>query len=204
VLVTNGLIIVWTNKLLSTEPYLVIEIGCSEAKECIHLIMRRLVNQTVKRTLKMKRKKIVIILSVAAVLAEAVGVTLNRIEILLNRGMPAFGYTVAFGRYVPLNQGTKLVFLADVIRMGDYILSVGDLLLFTGMVTALIALWIAMPQGRKFFPFLIASLFGIFLSIAKPNHFIPTVLYEIAALGSILAMYWTCYSNVKKKVVVKR
>ena len=42
--VTNGLIIVWTNKLLSTQPYIVIEIGCSEAKECIHLIMRPLVS----------------------------------------------------------------------------------------------------------------------------------------------------------------
>ena len=152
----------------------------------------------------MKHKKILIILLVAAVLAEAVGSISNRIEILLNRGMPAFGYTIAFGKYVPLNQGTKLVFLADVIRMGDYVLSVGDLLFFTGMVTALIALWIALSEGRKFFPFLIASLLGIFLSIAKPNHFIPTVLCEIAALGSILAMYWTYYSNVKKKAVVKR
>jgi hypothetical protein len=47
-IVTNGLIIVWTNKLLSTEPYLVIEIGCSEAKECIHLIMRPLVRLPIK------------------------------------------------------------------------------------------------------------------------------------------------------------
>jgi hypothetical protein len=43
--ITNGLIIVWTNKLLSTQPYIVIEIGCSEAKECIHLIMRPLVTR---------------------------------------------------------------------------------------------------------------------------------------------------------------
>ena len=41
--ITNGLIIVWTNKLLSIHPYLNIEIVYSEAKKCIHIIMSPLV-----------------------------------------------------------------------------------------------------------------------------------------------------------------
>ena len=138
-----------------------------------------------------------------AVLTQTIGAALNRIVIILNRGMPAVGDTVAFGKYVPINQGTRLVLLADVIRVGDYVLSVGDLFFFTGIFTCLIALWIAIPQGRKFFPLLIASVSGIFLSVAQLNN-ITLTLCEIAAIGTILAIYWKYRSSIKTKVVVKR
>ena len=98
----------------------------------------------------MKHKKMLIIFVLVAVLSLGVGAVLNRVVRSLNQGMPSIGLTLAFGKYVPINQGTKLVFLADVIRAGNYVLSVGDLFFFTGIFICLIALWVTLPPGRKF------------------------------------------------------
>jgi len=98
----------------------------------------------------MMHKKILKILLLMAVLSVSIGAILNHVVRSVNRGMPSIGLTSAFGKYVPINQGTKLVFLADVIRVGSYILSVGDLFFFTGIFICLIALWVTLPPGRKF------------------------------------------------------
>ena len=137
----------------------------------------------------MKHKKILTILLLTGVLTIGIGAVLNYLVRSLNRGMPAIGYIVASGKYVPITQGTKLAFLADVIRAGDYVLSVGDLFFFTGIFTFLIALWTALPQGRKFFPLLIISIIGIFLYLPMRNDTISTLLFQVAAVGTILAMY---------------
>jgi len=150
----------------------------------------------------MKHKKMLIIFVLVAVLSLGVGAVLNRVVRSLNQGMPSIGLTLAFGKYVPINQGTKLVFLADVIRAGNYVLSVGDLFFFTGIFICLIALWIAVPQGRKFFPVLIASIIGIFMSVAQANMR-STILCETAAVLSILVIYWSYRSNKRGKVVIQ-
>jgi hypothetical protein len=150
----------------------------------------------------MKHQKILKGLLLIAVLSVSVGAVLNRVVRSLNRGMPAIGYTVALGRYVPINQGTKLVFLADIMRLGNYVLSVGDLFFFTGIFICLIALWIAVPQGRKFFPLLIVSIIGIFMSVAQANMG-STVLCETAAVLSTLVIYWSYRSNVREKPVIQ-
>jgi hypothetical protein len=145
----------------------------------------------------MMHQRKLIFASLAAVLAQGTGTVLNRIEVLFNRGMPAIGCVTAIGKYVPINQHTKIVALADVIRVGDYALSAGDLFFFSGLIIELIILWIAIPKGRKFFPLLIVSLCGIFCSIAEPNQLRATILCEIAAVLSVLAIYWKHRSNVK-------
>lgn len=147
----------------------------------------------------MKHRKMVILLLPVAILTEAVGAVLNRIVISANGGMPTIACARAFDEWVSLNQETKLALLSDVIRVGNYAVSVGDLFIITGIVTNMITIWIAMPQGRKFFPLLIASVFGIFLSIAEPNHMVSTLLCETAAIGTILAMYWKYHSSIKIK-----
>jgi hypothetical protein len=114
---------------------------------------------------------------------------------VIESGMPSIGLTLALGKYVPINQGTKLVFLADVIRAGNYILSVGDLFFLTGIFTCLIALWVAVPQGRKFIPLLIVSILGIFMSVAQSNVR-STLLCETTAVLSTLVIYWSHRSNV--------
>ena len=150
----------------------------------------------------MKHKKILKILLLTAVLSLGVGAVLNHVVRSLNRGMPAIGYTVALGRYVPIHQGTKLVSLADVIRAGSYILSVGDLFFFTGIFICLIALWVALPQGRRFFPVLIASCIGIFMSVARANMG-STLLCETAAVLSTLVIYWSYRYNMSTKPVIQ-
>ena len=150
----------------------------------------------------MKHKKILKIFLLVAVLSLSIGAVLNRVVKFLNRGMPAIGYTVPLGRYVPIYQGSKLVFLADVIRLGNYVLSVGDLFFLTGIFICLIALWIAVLQGRKFFPLLIVSIIGIFMSVAQANMR-STVLCETAAVLSTLVIYWSYRSNVSKKTVIQ-
>jgi hypothetical protein len=152
------------------------------------------------RTPSMKHKKILITLLITGVLTVGVGSVLNSLVRLLNRGMPAIGYTLAAGKYVPITQGTKLAFLGDVILAGGYVLSVGDLFFFTGILTCLIALWVAIPPGRKFFPLLIISIIGIFWSIAQQNPATSIVLCETAAVVSVLSMYWSYRSSVRKKV----
>ena len=151
----------------------------------------------------MKHKKILTILSLTAILTITAGAVLNSTVRALNRGMPIIGYP-AFGKYVPISEGTKFVFLADVIRIGDYVLSIGDLFFFTGILTCLVALWLALPQGRKFFPLVIINLIGIFWSIAQPNHLPSTILCEMAAVVSILAMYWSYRSNIREQAVIKK
>jgi hypothetical protein len=149
----------------------------------------------------MKHRKMVMSLLPVAVLTEAVGAVLNRIVISANGGMPTIACTGAFNKWVSLTQETKLAFLSDVIRVGNYAISVGDLFIITGIVTNMITIWIAMPQGRKFFPLLIASVIGIFMSIAEPNHLVSTLLFETAAIVTILAIYWKYRSTLKTKAV---
>jgi hypothetical protein len=149
----------------------------------------------------MKHKKMLTILLLAIVLTIWVGAVLNGAVRSLNQGMPVIGCIVAFGKYVPINQETKLVFLADVIPIGNYVLSVGDLFFITGMFTCLIALWFALPQGRKYFPFLIVSIIGIFLNVAQTNQIQPLVLCEIASILSVLAIYYSYRSSGTEKAV---
>jgi hypothetical protein len=139
---------------------------------------------------RVKHKKILILLISIIGVTEAIGTVSNRVVMSLNRGMPAMGLAVAFGKWVPENQGTRLPLLTDVIRAGDYAISVGDLFIFAGMVTSMIAIWIALPQGRKLFPFLIASMIGIFWSLTLPNNMISTLLFMTAGVSTILGMYW--------------
>ena len=118
--------------------------------------------------------------------------------------MPTIGCASAFSKWVPIDQGTKLTALSDVIRVGNYALSMGDLFIITGLFISISALWLAIPAGRKFFPFLVASVVGVFMSIAEPNRIISTVLCEIAAVGTIIAMYWSHRSAIKAQVIKKR
>ena len=152
----------------------------------------------------MKNKKILKIILLTAVLTLIVGTTLNCVVKSLNQGMPSNGCTVAYGRYVPINQGTKLVFLADVIPVGNYVLSLGDLFFITGILACLTAIWIALPQGRKFFPFLIVSVVWIILFAGTTNDMKSTFLCEIAAVLSICAVYWSYRSNNNEEVVIQK
>lgn len=145
----------------------------------------------------MKHRKIVISLILVAVLTQAVGAILNLVVISNNGGMPTIAYPTIFGNWVSINQGTKFAFLSDVIRLGYYAISVGDLVFITGIVTSMIAVWIAMPQARKFFSLLIISVFGVFLSTAE-NNLASKLLSETAAVGTILVMYWKHRSALKK------
>jgi hypothetical protein len=147
----------------------------------------------------MKHKQMLKIVLVAAVLTICVGAFLNGIAKSLNQGMPVIELTAAFGRYVPIIPGTKLVFLGDVIPIGNYVFSVGDLFYFTGIFICLIAIWIALPKGRKFFPLLSVSMIGIFLSITKPDNLRPTVLTQVAAILSILGIFWQYRSGISEK-----
>jgi hypothetical protein len=149
----------------------------------------------------MKHKKILKILLLMAVLSVSIGAILNHVVRSVNRGMPSIGLTSAFGKYVPINQGTKLVFLADVIRVGSYILSVGDLFFFTGIFICLIALWVTLPPGRKLFPILIASIIGIFMSVAQAKLRL-IILCEVAAVLSILVIYLSYRYCIRKKPVI--
>jgi hypothetical protein len=87
--------------------------------------------------------------------------------------------------------------------VGDYAISVGDLFIFAGMVTSMIAIWIALPQGRKLFPILISSIIGIYWSLTLPNNMISTLLFITAAVSTLSAMYWKYRSSNKIKATVK-
>lgn len=150
-------------------------------------------------TLRMKNEKFLKMVLIAAVLIQGTGALFNGIVKSLNRGMPIIGYTAASGKYVPINPGTKLVFLADVIPVGNYIFSAGDLFFLTGVLLSLVALWVALPQGRKFLPFLVISIIGIILSVAQPNDMKSTLLCETAAAISALGIYWSYFSDNKEK-----
>lgn len=143
-----------------------------------------------------KRKPVMIVLSVI-ILIETVGTILNRVVMSANGGMPTIFVKEAFGKWVPLNPETKFAFLSDVIRVGYYAVSIGDLLLLTGIATNLIAIWIAFPYSRKFFPILVASFLGILLSIAEPNM-ILAFLFETVAMCTMLIIFWKYRSTLKK------
>jgi len=121
---------------------------------------------------------------------EVVGTILNRIVVSANGGMPAVGCTEAFGKWVPMNAETKFAFLSDVIPVGNYITSIGDLFFMIGIALSMIGVWIVVPQGRKFFPQLIASVIGIFWSTTVPDCIISTFLFEIAAIGTLFSIYF--------------
>ena len=148
----------------------------------------------------MKHHRVVIILVLVAIFAQVVGALLNRIVISCNMGMPTVACASALSKWVPIGPGTRLAALSDVIRVGGYALSIGDLFIISGLFISVSALWLAIPAGRKFFPFLIVSVIGIFLSIAEPNNMVSTLLCEIAAVGTVLAMYWAHRSSIQVQV----
>ena len=150
-----------------------------------------------------KHKKVLISLIFVAVLTQAAGVFSNHMAMYENGGMPALGLAAAFGKWVPFNRGTKLPLLSDVIRIGVYYVSMGDLFIILGLVTCMIAIWIALPQGRKFFPLLVASVVGIFWSESQVNNMTSTLLCVSAGVSTILAMYWKYRTSHKSKAMVK-
>jgi hypothetical protein len=136
-----------------------------------------------------------------AVIAQVSGAVLNRIVIARNEGMPSIACTAPLGKWVSIGESTKYHALSDIFKIGNYALSLGDLLIIAGLTASLAALWLAIPKARKFFIFLVASLVGIFLSIAEPDKMIITVSCEITALVTVLAMYWAYRSE--KRITVK-
>lgn len=137
----------------------------------------------------MKHRKIVISLLPVMLLLFAVGAVLNTIVVSANGGMPVIGSSTAVGRWIPINPGTKFVRLSDIIVVGSYALSAGDLFIIAGIVTSTIAVWIAMRKARKFFLLLIPNVIGIFISRSLPGNLIPTLLFTTAAVGTLLIMY---------------
>ena len=129
---------------------------------------------------------------------ETLGVILNRVVTSANAGMPSIGINEAFGKWVPLGSGTKFAFLSDVIPIGDYAVSIGDLLFITGIAMNMIAIWIAFPPSRKFFPILIVSFLGILWSIAEPNMMFA-LAFEMLAVGLLLGIFLKYRSTLKKR-----
>jgi hypothetical protein len=150
-----------------------------------------------------KHKRVLISLISVAVSTQVVGIFSNHVVMSLNKGMPVLGLAASFGKWVPFDQGTKLPLLTDVIRVGMYYGSIGDLFIVIGLVTCMTAIWIAMPQGRKFFPLLVASTLGIFWSESQVNNVTTTFLCVTAGVGTILAIYWKYRSSNKSKAMVK-
>ncbi len=138
----------------------------------------------------MKHKKIVILLLSLTVLSITTGAVLNRIVVSANGGMPTIRNTEAVGRWIAISQATRFIFLSDIIRIGWYDLSVGDLFIITGIAISMITVWIAMPKTRKFLPLLIANVIGIFMSRSLPDSIISTLLFTIAAVVTVLVMYF--------------
>jgi hypothetical protein len=145
----------------------------------------------------MKKRKVVISVLSVIVLIETVGIILNRVVMSANGGMPTVVVKEAFDKWVPLNPGTRFPFLSDVIQVGYYAVSIGDLLLLTGIAANMVAIWMAFPPSRKFFPILIVSFLGILWSIAEPNM-MSAFLCETVAVGTILVIFWKCRSILKK------
>lgn len=147
----------------------------------------------------MKIKTVLITLIIIAVLAQITGAVLNSMVMSANSGMPTIACTEAIGKWVNIDNNTKFTHLADIIIVGDYVLSIGDLLIIFGVSLSMLTVWIALPQGRKFFPLLIASIAGIIISTAIPDNLISTLLCELAAIGTILFIYWKYLSSKKAK-----
>jgi hypothetical protein len=142
------------------------------------------------------------LLAIAAVTVQVIGAVLNRIVISLNGGMPSIALTVPMGKWVPLYQGTKLAVLADVIRVGNLAFSAGDLFFIAGLIAEMILLWVAIPQGRKFLPLLVASVLGIFFFITGPNNLTPIILCETVALLAVSGMYYSYRDDLRKRTAV--
>ena len=147
----------------------------------------------------MLNNKKIKLLVIAAILTQAIGAALNRIVIASNGGMPSIAMTVKLGKWVPIYQGTKFAALADIIRVGNFAFSMGDFFFIAGLILEMILLWIAIPQGRKFLPLLIASVSGIFFFIAGPNNITPIILCETAAVVALAGMYYSYRSDIRKK-----
>jgi hypothetical protein len=152
---------------------------------------------TFEKTASMKKQKWVIFIISVIISIEIVGAILNRVVMSANGGMPVIYLREAFGKWVPLNLETKFAFLSDVIPIGCYAVSIGDLLLLSGIAINMISIWIAVPRSRKVFPLLIASFLGIIWSIAEPNLMLA-FLFEAAALGTLLVIYFKYRSTLKK------
>ena len=124
------------------------------------------------------------------ILTIAIGGVLNSIVVSSNEGMPAIGTITAYGRWVPINQGTKFLWLSDIIRAGWFTLSFGDMFIITGIIIGMTTVWIAMQKARKVFPLLVANVIGIAISRSLPDDIISTLLFTTAASVSLLAMYF--------------
>jgi hypothetical protein len=151
----------------------------------------------------MKTRIILISLISIAVLTQIIGAVLNSLVISANGGMPTVACAEAIGKWVVLNGNTKFVFLADVIRVWNYALSIGDLLIIAGVTLSMITVWIAIPQGRKLFPLLIVNIIGILLSTAVPDNLILTLIFEITAIYTILVIYGRYLSAKRAKAAIK-
>ncbi len=146
---------------------------------------------------RMKHKKTAIGLVSTGVILITVGAILNCAVVTANGGMPSPIYSEAAGKWVPLTSITHLPVLADVIPVWQYALSIGDVFFIIGMAVNLLAVWVAFRPGRIFFPLLVISIPGIFLSGAVPGNQLSTTLFMLAAIGTLLAIYWK-YRRIEK------
>ena len=78
------------------------------------------------------------------ILLIVIGVLFNTLVVALNHGMPiiennyqAASPFVLNEKYVALSNDTILPFLADVIKVGDYIFAIGDLLIWAGLIVCI-------------------------------------------------------------------
>jgi hypothetical protein len=137
----------------------------------------------------MKHKKIITLLLAMVLVTIIVGAVLNIIVVSSNGGMPTIGYTASIDRWVPIDEATKYSSLSDIIHIGNYVLSFGDLFILAGAAICPILLWIALPRGRKLLPLFIVNIIGVILSRAIPHNAVPTLLFMLAAIGCVLIMY---------------
>jgi flagellar basal body-associated protein FliL len=138
---------------------------------------------------KMRHKKIITLMLGIVLITIIAGAILNTIVVSSNGGMPTIGYTASVDRWVPINETTKFSSLSDIIRIGHYVLSLGDVFIVIGAAICPIALWVALPKGRKMLPLFIMNIIGVIASRAIPYNILPTVLFTVAAVGCVLVMY---------------
>jgi len=98
-----------------------------------------------------KRKKLIVALLIVTVLANIVGAILNCIVVCANRGMPTIAYAQAVGKWVSLTPETRFSYLSDIIRVGSYVISIGDLFIIIAMVVNLVTVWMAIPRVENSF-----------------------------------------------------
>lgn len=96
-----------------------------------------------KRNIKLKQLKILLIPLIMII----VGAYCNFLVVSLNNGMPIIdnannyisGSALSFNHtYIDIDTSTKLAFLGDTIKIQNYILSIGDVLVFSGYILYII------------------------------------------------------------------